>query len=48
MINRLPVPNQAMLALQAVISLALFPFYEICIIPALTASKDFIVRCEVM
>ena len=48
MINRPPVPNQAMLVLQAVISLALFPFYEICIIPALTASKDFIVRCEVM
>lgn len=49
MINRPSVPNQAMLVLQSVISLALFPFYETCIIiPALTTSKDFIVRCEVM
>lgn len=48
MINRPSVPNQAMLVLQSVISLALLPFYGICIIPALTTSKDFIVRCKVM
>ena len=49
MINRPSVPSQATLVLQSVISLALFPFYKICIIiPALTTSKYFIVRCEVM